>query len=109
VKRIAIVSASIGAGHDGAARDLARRLREEGFEVSRHDFLDSLPGGLGYTVRAAYRRQLAVAPRSWDWLLAVLGLRVVAGFVSWLSGLAGWRLRRAIGAVDVVVSPGGPT
>jgi processive 1,2-diacylglycerol beta-glucosyltransferase len=105
VGRIAIVSASIGAGHDGAARELARRLQADGFTVSRCDFLDVLPGRLGPTVRSAYRRQLAVAPRSWDWLLALLGTRLATGLVAWLSTMAGRPLLRAVGTdVDLVVS-----
>jgi UDP-N-acetylglucosamine:LPS N-acetylglucosamine transferase len=67
--RIVVVSASIGAGHDGAARELARRLQDDGFDVAIVDFLDLLPGRLGRLVRGSYAKQLNVAPRSWDWLL----------------------------------------
>ena len=70
--RIAVVSASIGAGHDGAAAELARRLRAAGFAVDRHDFLDLWPARLGRGLRASYARQLRTAPKTWGWLLAVL-------------------------------------
>ncbi|WP_330285160.1 MGDG synthase family glycosyltransferase [Streptomyces sp. NBC_00588] len=61
-KRIAIVSASIGAGHDGAAAELARRLTSHGFVVDRFDLLDLLPVHLGQLVRDSYHRMLVRAP-----------------------------------------------
>jgi len=45
--RIVVVSASVGAGHDGPAAELTRRLREGGWRVDRVDCLDVLPIGLG--------------------------------------------------------------
>jgi processive 1,2-diacylglycerol beta-glucosyltransferase len=106
VRRVAIVSASVGAGHDGAAAELARRLRGIGYQVDVHDFLDLLPGGLGRSLSATYLRQLQVAPRSWEILLKLLELcRPLAVFVTWLCGLAGKKMVRAIGPeVDLVVS-----
>jgi UDP-N-acetylglucosamine:LPS N-acetylglucosamine transferase len=69
VSRITIVSASIGAGHDGAAREIGRRLTGRGFEVTQLDFLDLLPGRTGAFFRRAYAAELAVAPQTWGWLL----------------------------------------
>ncbi|MDT7634807.1 MAG: hypothetical protein QOI50_6737, partial [Pseudonocardiales bacterium] len=63
-----IVSASVGAGHDGVATELARRLRERGFQIELVDFLDLLPGVLGAALRRAYALELAVAPSSWELL-----------------------------------------
>ncbi|MGW2822483.1 glycosyltransferase [Streptomyces sp. NPDC001443] len=60
--RIAIVSASIGAGHDGAATELQRRLAAEGIVVDRYDLLDLVPARLGRTARDAYRLMLDRAP-----------------------------------------------
>jgi hypothetical protein len=74
-KRIVILSARVGAGHDGAAAELTRRIRDKGFEVTRHDFLDLLPGRLGQRLCDAYHRQLELAPRSWDWLLSTMDTR----------------------------------
>lgn len=88
VTRVVIVSARVGAGHDGAARELARRFRERGARVDRLDFLDLLPGRLGRMLCGFYHRQLTVAPRSWDWLLALLGTRLVAGLARRFSRLA---------------------
>ncbi|WP_078630314.1 glycosyltransferase [Streptomyces roseochromogenus] len=60
--RVAIVSASVGAGHDGAAAELERRLTADGLVVDRHDLLDLLPAGLGRAVRDGYHRMLVRAP-----------------------------------------------
>ncbi|MGW5460409.1 MGDG synthase family glycosyltransferase [Streptomyces sp. NPDC003996] len=60
--RIAIISASVGAGHDGAAAELARRLIADGFTVDRHDLLDLLPARLGRAVQEGYHRMLVRAP-----------------------------------------------
>lgn len=72
VGRVVIVSASVGRGHDDAAIELGRRLVRAGCEVKRVDFLDLMPGRLGAGLRALYRRQLAVAPVSWQWMLDTL-------------------------------------
>ena len=61
-EHVAIVSASIGAGHDGAAAELARRLTETGLVVDRFDLLDLLPAHLGRLVRDGYHRMLVRAP-----------------------------------------------
>jgi UDP-N-acetylglucosamine:LPS N-acetylglucosamine transferase len=101
--RIAIVSASIGGGHDGVARELARRLRGAGYSVDCHDFVTLWPAGR--LLKAAYARQLRVAPRSWGWLLTTLARwrplsRLTA---TWITAGAGPRLRRALAGEPVVV------
>lgn len=60
--RIVIVSASVGAGHDGAAGELAARLGASGYAVDRLDFLDLLPARLGKAVSDGYHRMLTYAP-----------------------------------------------
>jgi UDP-N-acetylglucosamine:LPS N-acetylglucosamine transferase len=60
--RIAIISASIGAGHDGAAAELARRATRSGHTVERFDLLDLVPARLGPLVRDGYHRLLTLAP-----------------------------------------------
>ena len=62
-RRVLIVSASMGAGHNGAARELARRLADRGHEAPVVDFLDCLPFGIGTLMPALYELQLRLAPR----------------------------------------------
>lgn len=104
--RIAIVSASLGAGHDGAAHEIARRLRRAGHVVDCHDFLDLLPGNWGHRVKESYRKQLAMAPGSWEWLLGVLQRHdLMTALTVRLAASSSRRLLRAIGPdVDAVVS-----
>ncbi|HEX3647546.1 MAG TPA: hypothetical protein VHV49_03905 [Pseudonocardiaceae bacterium] len=102
-KRILIVSARIGAGHDGAARAIATRLAEH--DVEHADFLDLLPGRLGQRLCDAYHRQLSSAPRTWNWLLTGLGTPGMAALAIRLSWLAGDNLlARADRGHDLVVS-----
>ncbi|HEX3588657.1 MAG TPA: glycosyltransferase [Pseudonocardiaceae bacterium] len=101
--RIAIVSASLGAGHDGAAREIGRRLADAGHDVSWHDFLDLLPVGVGRRMKSAYRTQLDVAPGSWEWLLTALRRRGAVALVAWLAASAGRALRRIGTDADAVV------
>ncbi|MEU6416085.1 MGDG synthase family glycosyltransferase [Streptomyces spiralis] len=68
--RIAIVSASVGAGHDGAAAELARRLTADGYTVDRHDLLDLLPARLGRAVQEGYHRMLVRAPWAYQRIYA---------------------------------------
>lgn len=71
VQRIVIISASVGAGHDGAADELARRLRSAGFHVDRHDFLDLLPARLGKILSGGYHHLLTWAPTGYQRIYAV--------------------------------------
>ncbi|WP_328610706.1 glycosyltransferase [Amycolatopsis sp. NBC_00345] len=104
MKRVVIVSARVGAGHDGAARELARRLEGRGIGVGRVDFLDLLPGRLGRALCGAYHRQLQVAPRSWDWLLGALGSPVPAAAARRFGALAAPGLAEAVGDAQLVLS-----
>ena len=49
-----IVSGSVGAGHDGAARELAARLESAGVEVVVRDFLDAVPRPVAWVLRQGY-------------------------------------------------------
>jgi len=105
VGRIAIVSASLGAGHDGAADELARRLRLAGHHVDRHDFLDLLPGHIGRQVRETYRKQLAVAPGSWEWLLGAIQRGGLMNKVTLRAAAAAKKkMLDAVGDADAIVS-----
>ncbi|MGY4925713.1 MGDG synthase family glycosyltransferase [Streptomyces sp. 900105755] len=68
--RIAIISAGVGAGHDGAAAGLAQRLTEHGYLVDRHDFLDLLPTGSGRLLCGTYHRMLTWMPDGYQRLYA---------------------------------------
>ncbi|MFR0355136.1 MGDG synthase family glycosyltransferase [Streptomyces sediminimaris] len=69
-RRVAIISASVGAGHDGAAAGLADRLAARGFLVDRYDFLDLLPARTGRLLRGGYHRLLTWAPEGYQRLYA---------------------------------------
>ncbi|GAB3899513.1 hypothetical protein GCM10029964_085550 [Kibdelosporangium lantanae] len=95
---IEIVSASVAAGHDGVARELADRLRALGHPVDCHDFVHLIPGGWGRRLRAAYRTQLEIAPTSWEWLLRALHRwRPLATLVTFLATASH---RRVLVALD---------
>jgi UDP-N-acetylglucosamine:LPS N-acetylglucosamine transferase len=97
-RSIVVISASIGAGHDGAAAELGRRLTTLGFPVVRHDFLDLLPSGLGDVLRGTYARQLRTLPASWGWLLrAVAGPRMSAAAAALSTSAGAERTLAAIG------------
>lgn len=61
-RRIAIVSGSVGAGHDGVARELARRLEERGHKVDVLDLLDGFPLLVRILLSSAYVMTVKVAP-----------------------------------------------
>jgi processive 1,2-diacylglycerol beta-glucosyltransferase len=107
-RRILIVSASMGAGHDGAAHELRRRLQAQGHEVDVVDFLDCCPFGIGWFIKVTYLMQLQWAPWSYD-LTYRLWYKMPStwGFIVRLDTfVAGRRLRKAITDMnaDVVVS-----
>ncbi|MEV6028787.1 glycosyltransferase [Streptomyces sp. NPDC052036] len=66
VRRIAVISASVGAGHDGAAAGLTDRLTAHGFLVDRYDFLDLLPARAGKLLCGGYHRLLTWAPEGYQ-------------------------------------------
>ena len=103
--RIAIVSASLGAGHDGAAQEIGRRLGEAGYDVERYDFMEMLSFGIGRRAKAAYRRQLDVVPQTWEWLLNFLQRHPsMAAVVVWMTTVACRKLGRVVAGADAVVS-----
>lgn len=106
MRRILVVSASVGAGHDGAARELDARLGARGFRVDHHDFLDLVPGGLGRSLSHAYERTLASAPTTWQSTYAALERsRALADVARTLSRIASSRTVTATrGGLAAVVS-----
>jgi UDP-N-acetylglucosamine:LPS N-acetylglucosamine transferase len=105
--RVLVMSASMGAGHDGAAREFARRLQATGHAVTVRDYLEALPLRLGYLIRWVYAAQLDHAPSSYEWhYQAMRTNRFIMGATNWFAGLARRRVLRMVrGArADVVVS-----
>jgi len=56
----------MGAGHQGAAAELARRLSDRGRKPFIADFLDAFPGPLPGMWEGLYRYQLRYAPNSYE-------------------------------------------
>ncbi|WP_228973003.1 galactosyldiacylglycerol synthase [Streptomyces sp. DH12] len=61
-RRCLVLSASMGAGHDAVATELARRLRARGHDVHLHDVLALLPPGAGPALRGFYRTAVRRTP-----------------------------------------------
>lgn len=64
--RVVIISATVGQGHEGAARELARRLTRRGVEVEVHDYLDALPSATRWVLRDLYAPTVQYAPAVFD-------------------------------------------
>ncbi|MDQ6614984.1 MAG: UDP-N-acetylglucosamine--N-acetylglucosamine transferase, partial [Actinomycetota bacterium] len=64
--RVLVVSASMGAGHDGAARELVRRLKAEGHQAEMRDFLTSAPLRIGSLLKSSYEFQMRYVAWTYD-------------------------------------------
>ncbi|MGH3312794.1 MAG: MGDG synthase family glycosyltransferase, partial [Streptomyces sp.] len=62
-QRFLLLSASMGAGHDAVAGELAGRLRARGHKVLIQDVLALLPPGVGPMLRGGYRGAIRHAPQ----------------------------------------------
>ncbi|MGW5234346.1 MGDG synthase family glycosyltransferase [Streptomyces nodosus] len=71
-RRLLIVSASMGSGHDTVAGELARRARGQGHEAHLVDVLRLLPHGLGADLRRCYRASVRHFPWAYDVLYRTL-------------------------------------
>jgi UDP-N-acetylglucosamine:LPS N-acetylglucosamine transferase len=74
----------MGAGHDGAARELATQMRAAGHHATVRDFLDTAPLHLGSALRRGYEFELKHIPSVYD-MTYRLWYRV-----PWLCGPVGW-------------------
>jgi UDP-N-acetylglucosamine:LPS N-acetylglucosamine transferase len=102
--RVVVLSASVGGGHDGAAGELARRLRAAGLVVDRCDYLDLLPAAVRRLMRDGYRRQLNVAPATFEWMFEALQRsRRLANVSASGAALAGTAALRVIGTSCALV------
>ncbi len=132
-QRYLVVTASMGAGHDRTAAELARRFQAIGDEARVVDLLQILPAGIGTALRRGYAGMLRHAPSLYDAIyraffvprdrlqpttspLAVLGARALAPIIAdyaptavvstfHVAGQVCGRLRRTgrLGAPSVVV------
>src|SRR3954452_4713267 len=64
--RVLIVSGSVGAGHDGAARELAMRLERAGAVVAVRDFLGAGPRPLARAMREGYLATVERVPLAFE-------------------------------------------
>jgi UDP-N-acetylglucosamine:LPS N-acetylglucosamine transferase len=106
--RVLIVSATVGAGDAGNARELARRLRASGHEVTVQDFLEAAPLGIGKALSKGYEAELRHAPWAYElafqiWFWVPLLLVPLARFLSFFTRRKVLRWARESRA-DVVVS-----
>jgi UDP-N-acetylglucosamine:LPS N-acetylglucosamine transferase len=104
---VLVISASMGAGHDGAARELADRLESAGHHAEVRDFLDSGPLRLGAVLRSGYEFELKHVPSAYEatyrlWYGAPWLCPVVAWLVTVLARRRVLRWIRESGAVVVV-------
>jgi UDP-N-acetylglucosamine:LPS N-acetylglucosamine transferase len=98
--RVLIVTASMGGGHDGPARELARRLTILGVDADVVDLVAIAPYGTGRMLRWLFRVQLTWAPGSWGrWFEALdrPGRALPAGLRLLIESLVG-RINSLLGA-----------
>ncbi len=95
-ERVLIVSASMGAGHDGAARELAHRLERRGCTTKTIDFLDCAKG-VGPLIKWVYEFQLKAAPWSYEIIYRVFFKipSLYEPLVRLTTRVAGRRIRKA--------------
>jgi processive 1,2-diacylglycerol beta-glucosyltransferase len=103
-----VVSASMGAGHDGAAREIAGRVKALGHRAVVEDLLCAAPLRIGQALRAGYEFQLRYAPSTYEatyrlWFHAAWLCPWVTRLVTFLTARTLRRWVEEHGA-DVVVS-----
>jgi processive 1,2-diacylglycerol beta-glucosyltransferase len=101
---VLIISASMGAGHDGVAYELERRLHARGADAKVYDYLELLPGRMGPFYRSFYAGQLKYAPSSYEWLYGKIDRGVLAPVARWLGQMGQRQVRKIARDYDVVVS-----
>src|SRR4051795_7241271 len=98
----------MGAGHEGAARELARRFEERGHRAEIVDFLDAFPRVLSRSWRWFYLFQLRRFPESYEssYQLFYRHPKLWEPFVRFERALAGRRTLRWMAQYepDVIVS-----
>jgi processive 1,2-diacylglycerol beta-glucosyltransferase len=101
--RVVIVTASVAGGHNGAARELGRRLVQRGLSVTQLDLLDLVPW-VGTAMTATYVAMLRWAPWTYQFTYAALNrVRVLTAVANSLTWTGRRRLQRAIPCDTVMV------
>ncbi|GGL12904.1 hypothetical protein Sme01_20460 [Sphaerisporangium melleum] len=95
-RRVLILSASMGAGHDGVAAELARRLAEDGAEVEVIDVLHLVPFRLGLALRQGYHWAIRRTPWLYEAIYQVFFVAKRAPSTSPLTSLIAARLDRLV-------------
>jgi UDP-N-acetylglucosamine:LPS N-acetylglucosamine transferase len=75
--RVLVVSGSVGAGHDGAANELAARLTAAGASVEVRDFLAAVPWPVARLLREGYTNSVTHVPAAFEFLFRRLEHRGV--------------------------------
>ena len=101
---VLIISAAMGAGHDGVAYELERRLVAKGAHAKVYDYLEMLPARMGPFYRAFYAGQLKFAPSSYEWLYGKIDRGLLAPIARWLGQMGKRKVRKAAEGYDVVIS-----
>lgn len=101
---VLIISAAMGAGHDGVAYELERRLHARGAQAKVYDYLELLPGRMGPFYRSFYAGQLKYAPSSYEWLYGKIDRGVLAPAARYLGQMGQRKVRRIARDYDVVIS-----
>ena len=105
--RALIISGSVGAGHDGAANELAQRLRRAGVTTDVRDYLGALPGPCRIVLRDGYTTSVRRVPAFFEWLFTRIETNpVVRGLTLAFCRIGNRRVRRWVREhdYDVVVS-----
>ncbi|MER8187378.1 glycosyltransferase [Kitasatospora sp. NPDC094015] len=66
--RVLVITGSVGAGHNGAARELVHRLRGLGVDATYRDYLDALPRRHQRLLQDGYALSAGRAPAVFEWL-----------------------------------------
>jgi UDP-N-acetylglucosamine:LPS N-acetylglucosamine transferase len=77
-RRVLVISGSVGAGHDGAANELAERLRAAGVAVDVRDYLDAVPTWMARLLRDGYTGTVGYVPAAFELFFKLLEKRGVA-------------------------------
>ncbi|MBW0106644.1 glycosyltransferase, partial [Pseudonocardia sp. KRD291] len=97
--------ATVGQGHEGAARELARRLTASGTEVAVHDYLDAVAPPARRVLRDLYAPTVQHAPAVFDGVFRALERPgAVRRVTDGICAGAGATVARWAAGADVVVS-----